>query len=42
MEAFAYIGAYVDEREKLIEDGYADNTDKSGEMNENDKERRCE
>jgi len=42
MESFGYIGAYVDEREKLIEDGYADKTNADGEMDESNKERRCE
>jgi len=42
MEAFGYIGAYVEEREKLIEDGYADIVDENGEMDGGNKERRCE
>jgi len=32
MEAFGYIGAYVEEREKLIEDGFADITGEDGKM----------
>jgi len=32
MEAFGYVGAYVEEREKLIEDGFADITNANGEM----------
>ena len=32
IEAFGYIGAYVEEREKLIEDGYADIVNENGEM----------
>ena len=32
MEAFGYVGAYVEEREKLIEDGFADNVNANGEM----------
>lgn len=41
-EAFGYIGAYVEEREKLIEDGFADVTGPNGEMDEKHKEQRCE
>jgi hypothetical protein len=42
IEAFGYIGAYVEEREKLIEDGYADITNEAGEMTEENIARRCE
>jgi hypothetical protein len=42
MEAFGYIGAYVEEREKLIEDGFADVKDADGNMTEENKEKRCE
>lgn len=42
IEAFAYIGAYVNEREKLIEDGYADITGADGEMDSDNVDRRCE
>jgi len=42
IEAFAYIGAYVSEREKLIEDGYADVTGADGEMDAENVNRRCE
>ena len=37
MEAFGYIGAYVEEREKLIEDGFADVKDADGNMTEENK-----
>jgi hypothetical protein len=42
MESFGYVGAYIEEREKLIEDGYADITDENGNMTEENIERRCE
>jgi len=42
MEAFGYVGAYVEEREKLIEDGYADVVDSEGKMTPENIERRCE
>lgn len=42
MEAFGYIGAFVEEREKLIEDGYADEVDENGNMTEANIERRVE
>lgn len=42
IEAFGYIGAYVNEREKLIEDGYADITGEDGEMSQENINRRCE
>jgi hypothetical protein len=42
MEAFAYIGAFVEEREKLIEDGYADEVDADGNMTEANIKRRVE
>lgn len=32
MEDFGYIGAYIGEREKLIEDGYADVNGPNGEL----------
>lgn len=32
--AFYYIGAFVEEREKLIEDGYKDDCNDAGEMSE--------
>lgn len=41
-EKFGYIGAFVSEREKLIEDGFADIVGANGEMTEENKERRCE
>jgi hypothetical protein len=37
-EAFSYIGAYVDEREKLIENGQPIVVDANGEMDEKHKE----
>ena len=40
-EAFGYIGAYVEEREKLIEDGYP-GVFVNGEMDAKHKEERCE
>jgi len=43
MEAFGYIGAYVEEREKLIEDGFPDVLDpNTGEMSAETIEKRCE
>jgi hypothetical protein len=42
VEAFGYIGAFVEEREKLIEDGYADEVDENGNMTEAAIERRVE
>lgn len=39
---FNYIGAYIDEREKLIEDGYADVKGPDGEMNDDSKAMRYE
>lgn len=38
---FNYIGAFIDEREKLIEDGLADDIDEQGNMNERTKRNRC-
>ena len=38
---FNYIGAFIDEREKLIEDGLADDCDEHGNMNERTKRNRC-
>ena len=40
--AFNYIGAYVEEREKLIEDGYADIKWEDGEMSADSKAIRYE
>jgi len=42
MEAFGYIGAYVEEREKLIEDGFPDVLDANGLMSAETIEKRCE
>lgn len=42
MERFAYVGAYVEEREKLIEDGHADVVNADGEMDDEHKEKRWE
>jgi hypothetical protein len=42
MEAFGYVGAYVEEREKLIEDGFADITNVDGEMDATNVQKRCE
>jgi hypothetical protein len=39
---FYYIGAYVDERYKLIEDGSPDDVDESGEVSTAQKATRCE
>jgi hypothetical protein len=42
IEAFAYIGAYVNEREKLIEDGNPVRLDEKKEMMEEDVRIKCE
>lgn len=42
MSQFNYIGAYVTEREKLIEDGQADDLDSQGEIKAYQKALRCE
>lgn len=41
-EEFAYIGADVSEREKLIEDGYKEDLDQNGEITEAQIRNRCE
>jgi hypothetical protein len=41
-EDFAYIGAYVEEREKLIEDGHPTRNDDKGDMIEEDLRIKCE
>lgn len=40
MEKFGYVGAYVEEREKLIEDGVNIEVNEDGEMDTEHKERR--